>query len=361
MTDAAMTLETLEPRRLCARVKSLTLVDAEAGRDIGVLVNDATINVSLLQTQSLSLRAKAAGGTQSVRFKLDSRSRVDNSAAYTFADSGLAKVGEHQLTVTAYRNDGGKGAIGKLTIRFRVINATLPVGQQPMPQIALSTGESHDRTLRYTDEFNDNSLGRWKTNLWWSKDGEPGDNVGDERISRDNVSVSGGTLNITATKSDDGYTSGLVTSEDLYEFQYGYVEARMKLPPGVGFWTGFWLLPANHDDGRGEIDIMEWVGDDVRELHTSYHVDGREDDVETADAGADLSDGFHTYGVNWTEDTITWYVDGREFHQTANDTHTPMYAILNLAVGGSWPGDPAKDTKFPSTMRVDYIRFWDEP
>jgi beta-glucanase (GH16 family) len=209
--------------------------------------------------------------------------------------------------------------------------------------------------LDWSDEFNDTSLDGWKTNIWWGSSS----GMGDERTSPNNVSVSGGNLNLTATKSGTStYTSGLVTSDDLHEFQCGYVEAKMDIPSGIGFWPAFWMLPGNHDDGLGEIDIMEVVGGDAQ-LHVNYHVDGPGDDAESDHPGTDLFSGFHTYGVNWQKDSITWYIDGKEFHKTTNYTHTPMYVILNLAVGGDWPGSPNGQTPFPSTMKVDYVRVWE--
>ena len=358
-----MFIESLESRRMFVHVNSLVLVNATTGQDVGPLADNGVINVALLGTRFLSVRAHGSKGTQSVKFRLDGRDFVDNNAAYALMGEGRdggyrawnAKNGSHRLAVTVYSEDDAAGFSGRISIRFKIANDPSAVSQ---PLSDSSGGDP--RSLSFDDEFNGDSLNGWKTNIWWSPDGTD-QNVGDERTSADNVSVSGGMLNLTATRSGNTFTSGIVTSEGLHEFQYGYVESRMKLPAGVGFWPGFWMLPANHNDGLGEIDIMEWVGDQPRELHTTYHQDDHDDAGKSDDVGVDLSAAFHTFGVDWQADSITWYLDGKEYFQTQNFTHSPMYVILNLAVGGDWAQTPPSDTQFPSSMQVDYVRVWDAP
>lgn len=372
-----MHVEQLESRRMFANITGLILVNADTGQDIGPLTSGATLNLATLPTRNLSVRATASRDTQSVKFRLDGgRSRTENYAPYSlFGDGGgdftgwTPATGSHSLTATAYTRDNAGGSSKAMSLAFKVVDQSAkpqPTPQpnpEPGPQPSPPPGPVDPAApnvpgtwkLDWADEFNDNSLDGWKTNIWWSSTG----GIGDERTSPNNVSVGGGTLNLTATKSGSSYTSGLVTSDNLHEFQYGYVESRMDLPAGVGFWPAFWMLPGNHDDGLGEIDIMEWVGDEPDYYHVNYHVDGPGDDAESDRVGFDLSDGYHTYGVNWQEDSITWYIDGKEFHRSANRTHTPMYVILNLAVGGDWPGSPNSSTQFPSTMKVDYVRVWE--
>lgn len=372
-----MLLETLESRRLFASVTGLILVNADTGEDIGPLKRGATINLATLPTRQLSIRAAATRDTESVRFRLNGRSHTENIAPYALAgndgddyNSWTPEPGSHRLSATAYTRNNARGWSKRMAMKFHVIDE--PVSKEPDPGVGKEPGFvkapqpqpptqatppniSGTWKLNWADEFSDNSLDGWRTNIWWDANG----GMGEERTSPDHVSVSGGNLNLTATKSGSSYTSGLVTTDDLHEFQYGYVEARMDLPSGVGFFPAFWMLPGNHDDGLGEIDIMEWVGHEPDWYHVNYHIDGDGDDAESDRVGFNLSEGYHTYAVNWQKDHITWYIDGKEFHRSTNYTHTPMYVILNLAVGGDWAGSPNSATQFPSTMKVDYVRVWE--
>lgn len=213
----------------------------------------------------------------------------------------------------------------------------------------------------------------WSTQYWW-QNGDVGDNGELEVYKPSALSVSNGMLNITASKQSNvsrfngktyNYTSGLVTTggdenghAPGYTFTYGYAEARLKLPTGQGIWPAFWMLPASHNDGKGEIDIMELIGSEPNVLNTHYHVNGQ--DIGTGqNMGVDLTKGFHTYGVDWEKGSITWYLDGKQvFHTSTNVINEPMYLMLNVAVGGNWPGAPNSSTPFPATMQVDYVKVW---
>jgi len=372
-----MTVETLESRQMFASVTGLVLVNADTGQTIAPLTNGATINLATLPTRRISVRADATSDTESVRFKLDAtKSHTENIAPYALLGNDgntytpwKATLGSHTLTTTAYTRDNARGTAAAKTITFKLIDQPVTTPGEPAPEPApqpepqpqpqpdpgvTPPNLSGTWKLDWADEFDDGNLDGWNTNIWWDKTG----GMGDETTSPSNVSVSGGTLNLTATKSGSSYTSGLVTTDNFKEFQYGYVEARIDIPQGVGFFPAFWMLPGNHDDGLGEIDIMEWVGDDRDWMHANYHIDGPGDAGRSASVGFNMDEGYHTYGVNWQKDTITWYVDGKEFYKAANKTNTPMYVILNLAVGGDWAGPPNSATQFPSSMKVDYVRVW---
>jgi beta-glucanase (GH16 family) len=189
-----------------------------------------------------------------------------------------------------------------------------------------------------------------------------------------NVSVSGGMLHLTA-KEDlprHPYTSGVITTGGspstpaTFAFQYGYMEMRAQFPPGQGLWPAFWLLPA---DGSWppEIDAMEWLGNtptiDYATIHWGVERNGHHPSNGTSyDTGEDLSAGFHTYGVDWQADRVTWYFDGKvikTFTKVNDIPHKPMYVIVNLAVGG-WIAPPDKTVHFPAAMLVDYVRVWSQ-
>ncbi|MBL6081095.1 family 16 glycosylhydrolase [Belnapia sp. T18] len=178
--------------------------------------------------------------------------------------------------------------------------------------------------------------------------------------------VRNGALDITAAPKSglpDGltYTSGLITTKTTFDQTYGYFEIRADLPKGAGFWPAFWLLPADLS-WPPEIDVMEVLGNDPNTFFGGVvtEADGMHRTVNNGGTtGADLSAGYHTFGVSWRPEEIRWYVDGVEMFHTATPADMlgkPMYMLANLAVGGpgSWPG-PA-DGVSTATMHIDWIR-----
>ncbi|MDB5456970.1 MAG: hypothetical protein JWP92_2555 [Caulobacter sp.] len=160
---------------------------------------------------------------------------------------------------------------------------------------------------------------------------------------------------------DVRYSSGLITTKGHFSQLYGYFEIRTRWSPGRGLWPAFWLLP---DDGPAppELDIMEALGHERRTVYQSIH--SKQTGVAVGDTTAlsvaSYTSDFHTYGMLWTKDEIRFYIDGRQtaVKPTPADAHKPMYVLVNLAVGGYWPGEPDATTPFPATMSVDYVRAW---
>lgn len=155
-----------------------------------------------------------------------------------------------------------------------------------------------------------------------------------------------------------------VAQPSRHEWLYGVFECRVKLPKGKGFWPAVWML---RSDGktRDEIDLFEMVDPTGQHIAMHYHCDAVPDWTNEQgighNAGVDLTQDFHTVSVDWTKDYIRWYLDGKliqEFADKPNICSSPMYIIANLAVGGSWPGDPDSSTAFPQSMLIDYIRVW---
>lgn len=153
-----------------------------------------------------------------------------------------------------------------------------------------------------------------------------------------------------------GYVSGLLTTEMTFAFQTGYVEIRADLPDELGFLSAFWLLPAD-DDWSAEIDIVEAVGATPRAHHTNFWTEGVPD--HEAIYGPDLSDGFHTYGLEWTEDTLTWFVDGQEIRTTAHEINEDMFLALSLAVNSDWSGSTSSATDYSDPLQIDYVRIYE--
>lgn len=151
------------------------------------------------------------------------------------------------------------------------------------------------------------------------------------------------------------YSSGVLTTEMSFSFSTGYVEIRVDVPDEVGFWSAFWLLPAD-GDWSAEIDVFEFLGENTGTLYTNVWTDGSPDSVSVAVEGA--GEGFHTYGLLWTSDSIAWYYDGALVREEDVVLTEEMYLILNLAVGG-WAADPDTTTDFSDTLSVDYIRVYE--
>lgn len=156
------------------------------------------------------------------------------------------------------------------------------------------------------------------------------------------------------------YSSGMISSERLFSMQYGYFEIRAKMPAGKGFWPAFWMLPV---DGSWppELDVVEILGHQPSRLYGTLHYNNSSGshvmDGAVAVNAFNSSTGFHTYGVDWQPDRITWYYDGVAMGSTTNRIKDqPMYLIANLAVGGYWPGNPDATTRFPAEMQIDWIR-----
>jgi len=195
----------------------------------------------------------------------------------------------------------------------------------------------------------------------------------------ENVSLDGdGHLAITARREDfenQEFTSGRIKTKGLFETTYGRFEARIKLPIGQGIWPAFWMLGADIDQvgwpACGEIDIMEYLGQEPRALHGTIHGPGHYGNSAITkkhvlgQGGFNL--GFHEFALEWSEASIVWYVDGFAYHSaTPADLprgatwvyNHPFFILLNVAVGGRWPGSPDETTVFPQTMLVDYVRVY---
>ena len=174
------------------------------------------------------------------------------------------------------------------------------------------------------------------------------------------VNLNDSTPGFDPVKSFD-YTSGILTSHDNAAFTYGYMEIRAQVAAGTSLWPAFWMLPT--DGGwPPEIDIMETLGHRTDTVFNGTHAFDENGthvhhSAEQTFAGVDFSANFHTYGVEWSEDSLTWYIDDQAMFQIDHDIpDVPMYLLANLAVGGYWPGSPDETTPETSSFDIDYIR-----
>jgi len=191
-----------------------------------------------------------------------------------------------------------------------------------------------------------------------------------------------GYLHVVARQTPAGaYTSARMKTEGLQSFQYGRIEARIKMPAGQGFWPAFWMLGNNIKTmdwpACGEVDIMESIGSTPSTNYGSIHGPGFVGSMIGTEYklsnSAKFSDAFHTFGILWSPGRMAFYVDDPS---NVYVTYTPaslpkgavwpfdagkFFVILDLAVGGSWPGSPNSTTVFPQEMLVDYVRVYAEP
>lgn len=238
-------------------------------------------------------------------------------------------------------------------------------------------------TLLWSDEFDGDAL---DTDTWTYQLGDGCDiglcnwgNNEQQWYQQDNVSVADGQLKIVCRQEAVGgkaYTSGRINTKDKVDRKYGYFEARMKLPPGRGLWPAFWMLPTDNVYGiwpqSGEIDIMEWVGREPDNLFGTLHYgqlfpNNSMTGSEIKLRNGDWSDEYHTFGVDWQENTITWFVDGYRYgvKQPGNlggerwPFDQDFHFLLNLAIGGTFGGTIGSGF-FPAEMLVDYVRVYDQ-
>ncbi|MDG2134032.1 MAG: glycoside hydrolase family 16 protein [Phycisphaerales bacterium] len=214
------------------------------------------------------------------------------------------------------------------------------------------------------------------SNRWFVSDGAWSHNGELQYYAPDSVVVNRKRMNITADRrrvGDREFTSAHVSTEGKLEQKYGKWEIRAKLPNTQGMWPAIWLLPV---DGSWppEIDIIELVGKEPNKVHHSFHWGPLRDGLLPWDLGQTSTDDhlgenfdtvYHDFAVEWTPEGIVWTVDGKETHrfgrteaERKNMPQGPMYLIMNLALGGFWPGPPGEDTKFPSTMEIDHVKIW---
>ncbi|GHF93525.1 lectin [Streptomyces thermodiastaticus] len=248
-----------------------------------------------------------------------------------------------------------------------------------------STSSAAAEVTTFSDTF-DGPAGSPVDGSKWQM--ETGDNVNNHErqyytSGTNNAALDGqGHLVITAKRENPGnyqcwygtcqYTSARLNTSGKFAAQYGHVEARMKIPRGQGMWPAFWMLGTDIGDvgwpNSGEIDVMENVGYEPSTVHGTIHGPGYSGSggigaPYSLPNGQAFADDFHTFAVDWAPDSITWSVDGNVYQRrTPADLggktwvfNKPFFLILNLAVGGDWPGDPDGSTSFPQQLVVDSV------
>jgi beta-glucanase (GH16 family) len=172
------------------------------------------------------------------------------------------------------------------------------------------------------------------------------------------------------------YTSARLTTRNRFEQTFGRFEVRAQIPYGQGIWPAIWMLGTGGSwPFGGEIDIMENIGKEPNIVHGTIHGPGYSGAKNIGNAyslpeGKRFADKFYTYAIEWEPNVIRWYVDNVEYHRVTPESlpdgamwvyDHPFYLLLNVAVGGGWPGYPNSTTEFPQTMKVDFVRVYARP
>lgn len=299
-------------------------------------------------------------------------------AAWLTVSPSAGEKGETEVTVKAALNDTKDTRDARLTLSYAGSQSEISVSQLS-DEITVPDGYA----LVWSDEFNEGTT--LNPSDWTHEVQKPGwvnhelqhyvnGSAGGKRVTE----LKDGMLNINCFKGSDGNIySGRVYARVGTGWTYGYFEARISLPSGKGTWPAFWMMPVGNDwttnpwPKCGEIDIMEEVGYNPDMVSSSLHTEkynhtkGTQKTHEMRCAGAE--GGFHVYALEWTEDGITTYVDGKVQLKATKASmgadhdswpfHYAFYPILNLAWGGDWGGSQGVDeSALPVTMKVDYLR-----
>lgn len=239
-------------------------------------------------------------------------------------------------------------------------------------------------TIEWSDEFNDSEI---NLNNWTYELGD-GTNHGlpigwgnnEKQIYTNNIENSSivndngiSALAITAhTDNSGGFTSAKLTTQKLFSTRFGRIEAKVKMPKGQGLLPAIWMLGDNRNEidwpGCGEIDIIEMLGHQSDTIYSTLHYTNSENmHAEIQESfglsGDDFSENYHIISMDWTPESLTFSLDGNklpsmQIEDDMKEFLRSAYLIINVAVGGNWPGEPDETTVFPQTMYIDYIRVY---
>lgn len=371
------------PANLGGAFRTGEAVDIQATTDTGGGYNVGWIEANeWLAFNGLSI---PANGSYTVRLRVASPSgataSVDlNSGTIVLGDFAIPATGGWQNWTTVTRTvniNAGNYSLG-------VFARTAGWNFNWIEIVSNTTG----RTLVWSDEFNSISSSNWTFETGgggWGNNELQFYTGGQNAFIQNDNSAGGNVLVIEARRENPAnyncwygsctYTSSRMITRGKRSFQYGRIEARMKLPQTQGIWPAFWMLGNSMGvtaewPAAGEIDIMEHVGYEPTVTHGALHGPGYSGNTpftgthylpHSADAA------YHVYAIEWTANDISWYVDNTRFYTISRATvqtrgnwvyDQPFWILLNVAVGGNWPGSPNGGSVFPQRLYVDYVRVY---
>ncbi|MFI6099258.1 family 16 glycosylhydrolase [Lentzea sp. NPDC051213] len=267
----------------------------------------------------------------------------------------------------------------RLVVITAMALVTAPVAVSP----ASGAPDVGTQAITFADEFNGPAGTPVDGNKWRVETGNNGGNNREYQYyttRTQNVAMDGqGNLVITARRENPGnyncwygrcqYTSARLNTSGKFSQTYGHFEIRMKMSHGQGMWPAFWMMGTTGGGwpNNGEIDVMENIGREPNTVHGTIHGPGYSGagGIGAGFTGPRFADGFHTFRLDWAPNSLVWSVDNRVFQRrTPADlggrqwvfNNRPFYMLLNLAVGGDWPGAPNAGTPMPNTIVIDYVR-----
>ena len=328
--------------------------------------------------------------SESIEGQVEITAIADNANYYGFEffEEGASQVIENSEGKVSYqyKTSGTHKIIVRAHTSFKYyvskedsISISIEPNNSGFPNTGYTTPLSYPGyTLVWQDEFNENTL----SSDWVQETGRGNNGWGNNELQfyrAENTEVRDGALVITARKQDFGgqqYTSSRIKTQGRKSFKYGRIDIRAALPKGKGIWPATWMLGNNFPTAGwphcGEIDIMEMVGgpsatDGDRTIHGTVHWSNAEGNhtyiggSNTLNSGI-FADNWHVFTILWNEQKIEWYRDDIKYYEinitspAMSEFHQEFFFIMNVAVGGNWPGSPDGNTQFPQRMAVDYVR-----
>ncbi len=373
---------------------------------IGCRNDDDGNGVSLISVESLSIEEGDELNTINVNIR-SSNSANQEIVVIVSTKDGTAKAGEDyeaQINYPVVIPIGNTSAIFPVTIlgdkaletneTFFVEIVSVSNGEiaQLQTEIVLTNDDTEfgelipeggyetpatypDRTLIFSEEFDEGTI---VTNNWTLETGTGqwgwGNNELQYYTDGNNLSLINGHLILEARNEFFGgkqYTSTRMKTKGAFDFKYGRVDIRAALPKGQGLWPALWMLGSNFDSVGwpecGEIDIMEILGHQPNKLYGTIHWKAPQGhhashEGSTIVQNTTFNDEFHVFSIEWDETSIRWLLNDQEYHSIGTSSsefdafHKNFFLIMNVAVGGNWPGAPNALTEFPQRMVVDYVR-----
>ena len=288
-----------------------------------------------------------------------------------------------------YPADATNTAVSGLDDSQSIASGSLPTNENPsmtqdtgfsntIPNSELEEKAKSGWELIWNDEFNSELI----NDKYWTL--ETGENIwGNNELQyytdrTDNCYTEDGKLIIRGLQEkyrNSDYTSARIITKNKIDFLYGKIEVKAKLPEGNGLLPAIWLLPCediyNDRLKNGEFDLVEMLGNDPEEIYgvAHYYINKQTKSYKRYGDGTDYSEDFHIYSIEWDSQKIEWLVDDKvyltfNFNNTFDENYKPFnqyfYLIINLAIGGDWPGDDLSKTTFPSLLEIDYVRYYEK-
>ena len=407
-----MSKQRFHPIAVCVVVLiALGAASTSSAETIRAVANNNFVSATAAGTSFLTATAPAASTWEDFQVIHNSDGTVSFRATisgnYVAADTGLAAPNTNRLIANRttastwerfWLEPQSNGTVAlRAAANNLYVSADLNLGgvliadratAQAWEQFTISNnGGGGGRTLVWSDEFDTINTSNWTHEVggggWGNNELEyytPGQNV---FVQFD--SAAGSNVAVLEARRDNPanyncwygacqYTSSRMNTAGKRTFQYGRIEARLKLPQTQGIWPAFWMLGSNIGQvgwpTSGELDIMEHVGFEPQTTHGAAHgpnYSGNTPFSGTYFLNENVNVNYHVYAIEWDTNTVRWFVDGTQFYSMTRSQvqsygawvfDQPFFILLNVAVGGNWPGSPDGSSTFPQRMYVDYVRVY---